>query len=118
MTILKSVQGGAGGSSAPNKVLSSNNIVALGTGTEDDLVSFVATSKTVISSIQLSGQVFAEFRILLNTIEIIHKRSGPQRNLDIFLNLELEPTDLLEVKVEHYWSGESSNFEGTILGRD
>lgn len=71
-----------------------------------------------VSRISCSGTDYAKWTLVLNTSTIEVKRSGPDRSVEFeFANpLELAVTDILDVKVEHYVTGETGNFETTIYG--
>lgn len=53
---------------------------------------------------------------MVNTVIQATKRSGPSRNVEFDLNLELSATDVIDLKVEHFATGQTSDFEGLILG--
>ena len=115
MTILQSSRG-AGSDTVPLEVLAYNEILGLGHDTEATIVSITAAAPTRIKLVTVSGTDYAKFMIVHNTNVISTKRSGPDRNLEFFLNLKLEVGDILDVKVRHLNDGEVSNFEANIIG--
>lgn len=72
-----------------------------------------------ISIISVSGQDYAKFFLVINSIVLDTRRSGPDRNLtfDYTSNpLKLSPGDVVDIKVEHYFTGSLLDFEATIYG--
>lgn len=114
MTILAGSN--SGGSNVPNRVLDYDEVIGLGASTPATVATFTAPSVTRIHSIIGSGQNYACYRIKINTDLIAFKRSGPSRNVEFFLNVELQPADVLTVEVEHSVTGEIADFEASILG--
>jgi len=72
-----------------------------------------------ISVISVSGQDYAKFFLMINNVVLDTRRSGPDRNLtfDYTSNpLKLNPGDIVDIKVEHYFTGNLLDFEATIYG--
>lgn len=72
-----------------------------------------------IALISCSGQDYAKFYLTLNTTDIDIRRSGPDRNLvyDFKSNpLGLSSGDVVDIKVEHFFTGDLLDFEATIYG--
>ena len=80
--------------------------------------SFSATFNN-ISIISVSGQDYAKYFLTINSVDIDIRRSGPDRNLtfDYTSNpLALYSGDIVDIKVEHYVTGNLLDFEATIYG--
>jgi hypothetical protein len=90
-----------------------------------------ATTKTTILSatysasfnnialISCSGQDYAKFYLTLNTVDIDIRRSGPSSNVEYDFKsnpLGLTTGDTIDVKVEHFNTGNLLDFEATIYG--
>jgi hypothetical protein len=72
-----------------------------------------------IALISVSGQDYAKFFLTLNAADIDIRRTGPARNLtyDFKSNpLKLVSGDTIDVKVEHFFTGDLLDFEATIYG--
>jgi len=72
-----------------------------------------------IALISCSGQDYAKYYLTLNTVDIDIRRSGPERNVEFDFKsnpLGLSSGDIVDIKVEHFFTGESLDFEATIYG--
>jgi len=66
-----------------------------------------------------SGDDYAKFFLTINGTDRDTRRTGPDRNLQFdFVGsaLDLSPGDIIDVKVEHYHTGDLLNFNSTIYG--
>lgn len=116
MTVL---QGTVGiGSNAPNEVLAVGVLNSLGYNTVGTITTYNNTSgsKKRIHSIVASGTGYAVYTVVLNTVVIATKRSGPGRNVEFFLNLDINDTDIIDIKAQHFTDGDTQNYEASILG--
>ena len=78
-----------------------------------------STSFNNIALISCSGQDYAKYFLTLNATDIDIRRSGPERNLvfDFKSNpLGLQSGDVVDIKVEHFFTGDLLDFEATIYG--
>jgi len=90
-----------------------------------------ATTKTTILSVtysatfnnvalvSVSGQDYAKFFLTINAVDADIRRTGPDRNLvyDFKSNpLGLVTGDVVDVKVEHFFTGDLLDFEATLYG--
>jgi hypothetical protein len=66
----------------------------------------------------VSGSDYARFNIYLNNVLTFIIRSGPARqaNFSIQRPLQLITGDILDVKVIHYNTAYTAEFEATLLG--
>lgn len=108
------VIGGSG--TTPNSVLAYSEVTALGSATVATVATYTATGSDVVSRVIASGEDYAKFTIVLNTVIKATARSGPDRNVIFDLNLGLSAADVLDVKVEHFHTGDTLDFEASILG--
>jgi hypothetical protein len=118
---------GAGGASQNVNVISLKAIDPLSTGTATGILASTLTTLTtyspvtnkVITRIAVSGTRYAKYQLFLNTALIETQRTGPDRNLAFIFEpfpLALNATDILDVKVTHYNTGETADFEATVYG--
>lgn len=98
--------------------LASGSITGIPTNTLSTIVTYTAAVATHLSRISVSGNIYAKYQLFLNTVLIETKRSGPERSLDFFFDcpLTLSPTSILDVKVMHYQTSETGDFESTVYG--
>lgn len=80
------------------------------------IVTYTATADKSITRVSCSGTVYAKFYLVLNTTTIEILRSGPSRNIE-FGSLSIDTGDILDVKVEHFYTGQQEDFESTIYGK-
>ena len=72
-----------------------------------------------ISIISVSGDDYAKFTLVINGSTIDTRRSGPDRNLqfDFTSNpLQIAVGDIVDMKVEHFFTGDLLNFDASIYG--
>lgn len=82
-------------------------------------VTFAATTFENISLVAASGHDYAKFYLTLNSVDIDIRRSGPDRNLFFdfrSMAYALTTGDVVDVKVEHFHSGDLLDFNATIYG--
>jgi len=86
--------------------------------TPTTIVTFTASVKTLLSLISVSGTVYAKFQLFKNATLIETRRGGPERTLTFEFSkpLRILTGDILDVKVTHYQTGESAEFESTVYG--
>ena len=99
-------------------VLANGTQTSVSDNTVTTLTTYTASGTKYISKIICSGTVYAKFTLVLNTSTIETRRGGPDRTIEFDFGgaLKLDNTDVLDVKVEHYVTGASENFEATIYG--
>jgi len=72
-----------------------------------------------IALVSVSGQDYAKYFLTVNTVDIDTRRTGPDRNLDFDFKsnpLGLSVGDVVDIKVEHFFTGDLLDFEATIYG--
>jgi len=83
------------------------------------LTATYSTTFNNIALISVSGQDYAKFFLTINTIDADIRRSGPLRNLEFDFKsnpLGLSSGDVVDIKVEHFFTGDLLDFEATIYG--
>ena len=80
------------------------------------ILTLSALTKHKIMRISCSGQDYAKYELFIDTVLIETKRSGQKRNVDFNFTsgLLLNNTQVLDVKVTHFFTGDSLDFESTI----
>lgn len=110
----------ASDATAPNSVsaLSGGAISGIPPTTLSTIATFTAAIATRITRIGCSGTCYAKFQLFLNTVAIETKRSGPERSIDFIFErpLSMAIGDILDVKVTHFVTAGSEDFESTIYG--
>lgn len=83
--------------------------------------SFVAGTFENLVLVSCSGEDYAKYFLTLNTVDVDVRRTGPDRNLQFDFTgapLKLVTGDVVEVKVEHFFTGDLLDFDATIYGYD
>lgn len=82
------------------------------------IVTYTAPSAKKISKVSVSGTEYAKFQLFKNTGLIDTKRTGPDRSIDFMFNSPLLMTtgDILDIKVTHYYIGNTLDVEASIYG--
>lgn len=100
-------------------VLASGETGGTASGAPDTILTLTPTAETFLTQVICSGEDYAKFTLVLNAAVIATRRSGPSR--DVIWDFgggpfSLGPGDIFDVKVEHFYTGDSVNFESTIMG--
>ena len=107
-------------SSTPSAVapLASGSITVVPDSTEATICTYTASQSTRVTRISCSGTIYGSYRLYLNTVLIETKRSSPDRSIDFDFSrpLQLNSSDILDVKVTHYYIGHQEDFDATIYG--
>lgn len=82
------------------------------------IVTYTAPADKRIAVISTSGTLYAKFELFLNTVLIETRRGGPDRTVVFeFANpLQLSSGDILDVKVIHFDTAHTADFESTVYG--
>jgi len=102
----------------PVDVLRFSAITGVADGIETTIATYTSTGDITVGDIITSGTSYARFNIYVNTVLQFVIRSGPSRQANLALNrpLQLAITDVIDVKVIHYNTDATDDFEATILG--
>lgn len=98
--------------------LAGNSIANVPDNVLSTIVTYTAPSDQAISSITVSGTVYAKYQLFFNTLLIETRRGGPERTLVFEFNnpLTINTGDILDVKVTQFNVGQTADFESTIYG--
>ena len=72
-----------------------------------------------VALVSVSGQDYAKYYLTLGGVDIDIRRTGPDRNLEFDFKsnpLGLSSGDTIDIKVEHFFTGDLLDFEATIYG--
>ena len=86
--------------------------------TETTVVTLTANGINMMTMCKVSGDDYAKFRFYVNTVLKETIRTGPDRNGQFFFShpYTIDAGDVVDIKVEHYQTGKTYNFESTIYG--
>ena len=101
-----------------NKVGSVTNVAAA-TKTTIVTQAYVAGTFENLTIVAVSGEDYAKYFVTVNAVDIDIRRSGPDRNLTFMYTgapYQLSPGDVVDVKVEHFNTGDLVDFDATIYG--
>ena len=102
----------------PVTVKAVSQITGVANSIETTILTYTSLGDETISDIFVSGTSYARFNIYLNTVLSFVLRSGPSRqaNFSIQRPLQLSTGDVVDVKVIHYYTDATDDFEATLLG--
>jgi len=91
---------------------------AVPSNTETTIVTLVANGINMMTLINVSGDDYAKYRFYINNTLKETIRTGPDRNGRFYFvhPYTITAGDIVDVKVEHFFSGDTLNFEATIYG--
>jgi hypothetical protein len=82
------------------------------------VVTLVSNGTNMVTTVGFSGEDYAKFGLYINSVLIDTYRTGPQRNGRFYFEhpYALEVGDVIDVKVTHWFAGETLDFESTMYG--
>ena len=82
------------------------------------VLTLTANGTNMITTISFSGEDYAKFQFFINSTLKETIRTGPQRNGRFYFvhPYTLENGDVVDVKVTHWFTGETLDFESTLYG--
>lgn len=100
------------------QALANGSVTAVTSPTLTTVVTFTAVAASKITRIGVSGTVTAKYQLFLNTVLIETKRFAPGLQGDFVFSapLALAPGDILDVKVTHFHTGRTEDFDATVYG--
>ena len=98
--------------------LAGNAISGVTASSQATIVTYTAPAKKLLSLISVSGTVYAKYQLYKNTVLLETRRGGPDRTLTFEYNkpLRMLATDILDVKVTHFQTSITAEFESTVYG--
>ena len=103
---------------SPVNILAFSAITGVANSIETTITTYTVLGDETIGDIVMGGTSYARFNIYVNTILKFVIRSGPTRqaNLSLSRPVQFIPGDVIDVKVIHYHTDATDDFEATILG--
>ena len=103
---------------SPVTALATGNNAALASSTLGTVVTHTASGQQSVSRIAGSGTFPAEWTLVLNSVILETKRSGPDYKVEFLFNgpLTIPDTQVLDIKVEHLDAANTRDFNATIYG--
>lgn len=82
------------------------------------IVTYTAATAKKVSKISVSGTEYAKYQLFKNASLIDTKRTGPDRSTEFLFEspLLMASSDILDVKVTHFYTGNTVDFEASIYG--
>lgn len=99
-------------------VIATGTQTGINASTITTITTHTSSGTQYITRVVCSSTDYAKFTLVLNSSTIETQRGGPDRNIifEFGQALKLDNSDILDIKGEHYVTGETSNFEATIYG--
>lgn len=104
---------------ATTNILVTDEALAVPATTQTTVATYVSGSDTMVTNIFCSGNDNAKWQVYVNSVlQITQRGSNGDRNVPIVFPtpLLLANGDTLDVKVTHFFTAETLDFETTILG--
>lgn len=109
-----------GGSGIPGSVdtLATGSQTGISANLLTTVVTYTAGATAKITRIGVSGTEYAKYQLFKNTNLIETKRTGPDRSVDFIFNspLIMSSGDILDVKVTHFYTGNTLDVEASVYG--
>lgn len=98
--------------------LAGNSITGVVNNVLSTIVTYTAPSDKKVSQVVVSGTVYAKYQLFFNTVLMETRRGGPDRTLVFEFNnpLRMLTGDILDVKVIHFDTTNTADFESTVYG--
>jgi len=102
----------------PTTVKSFSAITGVPNGIETTIFSRLSLIDETFGDLLVSGTDYARFNIYLNTSLVFVIRTGPSRNGGLSLQRpwQVDAGDIIDLKVIHYNTAATADFESTLLG--
>ena len=102
----------------PVSVKAFSAITGVPDGIETTILTYAPIGDETIGDFILGGSDYARFNIYINTFLQFVIRSGPSRNASLQLQrpIQFGLGDIIDIKVVHYYTAATADFEATILG--
>ena len=88
----------------------------VGVNTLTTVVTMTANGYDHVTKISCSGDESAKWQLFVNSVLVDTKRGGLNMEFQFSNPLYLAATNVLDVKVTHYYTGETPTFDATIYG--
>lgn len=120
LDLVGTSSGGNGGDEVtPSTVLAKNVASAVAVSTKTTVVTLPAdAADRFITAIYCSGMEYAKWFLVRNSADEIVQRTGPDRDqpFNFTSPWKIPAGDVIDVKVEHFITGQTPDFEASIMG--
>ena len=118
MDLIGVAGGGGDVPPPPSTILAKAIATVVPASTKTTVVTLSAAVDTFVTAIYCSGHEYGKWYLVRNTLDQIIQRGGPDRDQPFtFPNpWKLSAGDVLDVKVEHFVTGQTPDFEATVMG--
>jgi len=102
----------------PINYIQTNSINTVASSAQTTILTLDADTVHNIIKISCSGDVYAKYQLYLNT-ELIETKNIGSRSVEFSFTtpLQIQNDDILDVKVTHYYSGVTADFDATLYSR-
>lgn len=116
--IAEGVTSGGQAAVNPTSVLAKAIASAVPVTTKTTVVTLTASQDTYVTEIICSGMEYGKWYLVVNSVDQSIKRGGSDRDVTwTFVNpLKITSGQVLDIKVEHFVTGQTPDFESTIVG--
>jgi|SRR3989304_6001486 len=102
----------------PINDIQTNSLINVASGSQQTILTLNATVEHRIVRISCSGEAYAVYQLYIDT-NLIETKIVGERSVDFLFSvpLLLSIGEILDVKVIHYYTGNTFNFNSTIYSR-
>lgn len=117
LQLIGTIQG-SGSVVAPSSILAKNIATVVPASSKTTVVTLTAVTDKFITAIYGSGMENGKWYLTIDAADQIVRRAGPERDKiwEFPSPLKIPAGSVLDIKVEHFVTGETPDFECTILG--
>ena len=110
--------GDSGQALRASRILADGSTGLIGPNVNTTIVTISPLADTFLTHIICSGHEYAKFTLVINSSAKFTRRSGPSRDViwDFISPLGLSAGQIFDVKVIHFRTGETADFESTLMG--
>lgn len=113
---FRKVSGVVDASAEASSVIIVGQQTLVGANTLTTVATLVANGYDHVTKISCSGDESAKWQLFVNSVLSDTKRGGLNIDFEFTNPLYLAATNVLDVKVTHYYTGETPTFDATIYG--
>jgi len=113
---FRKVEGTIDVSSQASSVIVVGQQTLVGVNTLTTIATMTANGYDHVTRISCSGQESAKWQLFINSVLIETKRGGLNVEFNFRNPMVLTATNVLDVKMTHYYTGETPTFDATIYG--
>lgn len=113
---FRTVEGSVDVSSEASSVIVVGQQTLVGVNTLTTVATMTANGYDHVTKISCSGEESAKWQLFVNSVLVDTKRGGLNISFEFSNPLYLTATNVLDVKVTHYYTGATPTFDATIYG--